>query len=84
MDDPKTDDRSDEMEHDLDKLEDHIADSEKKLEARKKDAADGDVASEREGEQDRGGGDDPTGAAEGSSAPEDTDERTDDEPADPT
>jgi len=84
MDDPKTEDRSGEMEHDLHKLEDHITDAEKKLEARKKDAADGDVAGEGEGEQDRGGGDDPTGAAEASSAPSDKDERADEEPANPT
>lgn len=84
MDDPKTEDRSGEMEHDLHKLEDHIADAEKKLEARKKDAADGDVAGEWEGEQDRGGGDDPTGAAEASSAPADEDERADEDLANPT
>jgi len=39
MADPKIEDRSDEMEEDLHKLEDHIAHAEKKLEARKEDAA---------------------------------------------
>ncbi len=32
-------DRSDAMEHDLERLDDHISDAEKKLEARRKDAA---------------------------------------------
>lgn len=64
MADPKTNDRSDEMEHDLHKLEDHIVDAEKKLEARKEEAESvDDTAGDREGEQDRGGGDDPEGAA---------------------
>jgi len=63
MADRKTEDRSDAMEDDLHELEDHIADAEKKLEARKGDA-DGpaEVAGDSEGEQDRGGGDDPQGA----------------------
>lgn len=38
MADPKPDDRADEMEDELDKLEDHITDAEKKLEAGKPDA----------------------------------------------
>jgi len=64
MADPKTNDRSDEMEHDLHKLEDHIVDAEKKLEARKEEAEIvDDTAGDWEGEQDRGGGDDPEGAA---------------------
>jgi len=71
MADPKIEDQSDEMEHDLHQLEDHIADAEKKLEARKEEAAN-DVAGDWEDEQDRGGGDDPDGA-EGSSSETDTD-----------
>ncbi len=64
MADPKIEDRSDEMEHDLHQLEDHIVDAEKKLEARKEEAESvNDVAGDWEGEQDRGGGDDPEGAA---------------------
>jgi hypothetical protein len=77
MADPKTNDRSDEMEHDLHQLEDHIVDAEKKLEARKEEAeivndTAGDtptgasgtaMGTGGEGEQDRGGGDDPEGAA---------------------
>ena len=39
MADPKIEDRSDEMEDDLHKLEDDITNAEKKLEARKEDAA---------------------------------------------
>lgn len=73
MADPKIEDQSDEMEHDLHQLEDHIADAEKKLEARKEEAAiANDVAGDGEDEQDRGGGDDPEGA-EGSSSETDTD-----------
>jgi len=67
MADPKTGDRSNEMEHDLHKLEDHIVEAEKKLEARKEEAElVDDVAGdgEGEGEQDRGGGDDTEGASE--------------------
>ncbi len=68
MADPKIDDNSDEMEHDLHQLEDHIADAEKKLEARKEEADDvDDVAGDWEGEQDRGDGDDPVGAQEAAS-----------------
>jgi hypothetical protein len=64
MADPNTEDHADEMERDLHQLEDHITDAEKKLEARKGDAdITGDVAGDWEGEQDRGGGDDPQGAA---------------------
>ncbi len=85
MDDPKTEDRSDKMERDLHQLEDHIADSEKKLEPRKKDAdAADDVAGESEGEQDRGGDDDPSGAADPPDAETDTDERADEELENPT
>lgn len=63
MPDPKTEDRSDDMEHDLHRLEDHIDEAEKKLQARKEDAdIVDDVAGDWEGEQDRGGGDDPQGA----------------------
>jgi len=47
MADPKIEDRSDDMEDDLHKLEENITDAEKKLEARKKDAA---VADEVTGE----------------------------------
>lgn len=70
MADEKIEDRSDEMEHDLHKLEDHISEAEKKLEARKEDAdiAD-DVAGDWDGEQDRGGGDDPVGAKEDADQP---------------
>ncbi len=78
MADPKIEDHSAEMAHDLHRLEDHIADAEKKLQARREEAdvagdADGDapagsagavVGTGWEGEQDRGGGDDPEGAAE--------------------
>ena len=61
MADPKTNDRSDEMEHDLHKLEDHIVDAEKKLEARKEEAEIvDDTAGDWEG---GGGGDDSEGAA---------------------
>lgn len=63
MADPKIEDRSDDMEEDLHQLEDHIEDAEKKLVARKEAAGVGDdVAGDWEGEQDRGGGDDPKGA----------------------
>ncbi len=69
MPDPKIEDRSDAMEQDLHKLEDHIADSEKKLEARKEDAdITDDVAGDFDGEQDRGGGDDPEGAEDDTEA----------------
>ncbi len=72
MADPKTEDQSDEMEHDLHQLEDHIADAEKKLEARKEEAdIVDDVAGDWEDEQDRGGGDDPEGAKASSSETED-------------
>jgi hypothetical protein len=63
MADPKIEDRSDEMEEDLHKLEDHIDDAGKKLQARKEDAdVVDDVTGDWEGEQDRGNGDDPSGA----------------------
>ena len=63
MADPKIEDRSGEMEHDLHKLEDHIADAEKQLEGRKEAAGNAEaVTGDWEGEQDRGGGDDPEGA----------------------
>lgn len=63
MSDPKTEDHADEMEQDLHQLEGHIADAEKKLEGRKEAAGVvDDVAGDWEGEQDRGGGDDPRGA----------------------
>jgi len=74
MADEKTEDRSDEMEHDLHKLEDHIADAEKKLEARKDDTEH--LASDQEqakGEQDEPSPDD-----------DDPDERVEDEVANPT
>lgn len=65
MADPKIQDRSAEMEQDLHALEDHIDDAQKKLQARKEDAdVAGGVAGNWEGEQDRGNGDDPTGARE--------------------
>lgn len=53
-------DHSDEMEHDLHRLEEHIGDAEKQLGARRKDA---DPLADVAGEQDRGGGD-PKGAKE--------------------
>jgi len=51
MADPKTNDRSDEMEHDLHKLEDHIVEAEKKLEARKEEA---EIVNDAAGGQDAG------------------------------
>lgn len=101
MTDPKIEDHSDEMDEDLHQLEEHISDAEGKLEDRKE-AADvvDDVAGDRKGEQDRGGGDDPKGAKEdtGAGAPGgsqdgpgagdagagDDDERVDEEMASPT
>jgi hypothetical protein len=63
-------DRSDEMEHDLHRLEDHIDDAAKQAEARKGDAhPEEDVAGSWEGEQDRGQGDDPVGAHEDAEEP---------------
>ena len=63
MADKKLTDRSAEMEHDLHRLSSHIDEAEMKLEARRKDADPlEDVAGEWEGQQDRGGGDDPVGA----------------------
>lgn len=77
MAEPKIEDNSDEMEHDLHALEDHIAEAAKKLEARKEDAdAVDDVAGDWEDEQDRGGGDDPEGAKDAGDA-EATDDATD-------
>jgi len=62
MADPKIEDRSDEMEHDLHQLEDHIVDAEKKLEARKEEA---EIVNDTAGDTPTGasGGDDPEGAA---------------------
>lgn len=63
MADKKLTDHSGEMEHDLARLEDHITDAERQLEARRKEADPAsEVAGSWEGEQDRGGGDDPVGA----------------------
>jgi len=73
MADPKTEDRSDEMEDNLHKLEDHITDAEKKLEARKEDAA---IADEVTGEPESA----PTGEA-GEAPPDE--ERADEASPDP-
>ncbi len=84
MDDPKTEDRSGEMEDDLHKLEDNIADAEKKLEGSKEAAGNtDDVAGEWEGEHDHHGGDDPVGAT-GEEADSDSDEPVDEELGNPT
>lgn len=63
MADPKTEDHADEMAEQLDTLDGHIDDARKKLQGRKEAAGiDQDVAGDWEGEQDRGQGDDPSGA----------------------
>jgi len=87
MPDPKIEDRSDAMEDDLHKLEDHIADAEKKLEARKQDAAIAGGADEKDlAERERtGGGGDDDAAGELSSGDDDAakdEDHSGDEPAD--
>lgn len=78
MPDSTPEDRSDEMQHDLDKLEDHIEEAGKKLEDRKADAGIvDDVAGDPPGEQDVLGGEDPEGTG-------DADERLDEEAQSPT
>ncbi len=79
MPDPKIEDRSDAMEEDLHKLEDRIADAEKKLEARKEDAA---IADDVAGEGDLAEGE-VTGRAGDDDASKDED-RAGEEPADPS
>jgi len=68
MPDPKIEDRSDAMEADLHKLEDHIADAEKKLEARKQDAA---IADDVAGEGDLADDEAPDGAGGDDTAQDD-------------
>lgn len=78
MPDEKPEDRSETMEDDLHRLEDHIDEAKGKLADRKKDADAivDDVAGEPEGEQDSSGGDDPSAGGD--------DEREADEVANPT
>ncbi len=93
MPDETPEDRSDEMESDLDQLEDHIDDAKAKAAERKKDVEGAleEVAGDPDGDQDAIGGDDPVGAGEDASRDResdgdgsDDDEREPEEVANPT
>ena len=74
MADKKLTDRSDEMEHDLRRLEDHIGEAEQKLEARRKDADPDAVAAAGDAEYQ------PDGGSADEVAAEVEDEQSDDDP----
>lgn len=86
MADPKIEDRSDDMEDDLHKLEDHIADAEKKLQGRKEAAGvvdDDDPGATRSAEDVRAEVESKMGGGE-ADASDSPDERVDEERASPT